>query len=510
MSDGRAQQCWYADDSAIAGSFETITKWFNKLLELGPAFGYLPEPTKSVLVVKPELLQQAEATFSHMGVAVTTGQRYLGGVIGTQAQKDTATELKVQTWSHHVERLSCVAVRYPQTAHSALSRSLQAEWDFCMRVTPTDQEIYQPLSHALREKFLPALFDAPLSAAEKDLKLLPTRHGGLGIRNPLRRAAAAHAASTEGTSVARESLCTGEGFNTADHQTQLRSALKLAREAQEATEIDVAQQARLVMEPNRRRVMDRHTEHKTSGWLTSVPSLANHTDLPSESFRDALHLRYGKTPPTLPPSCDGCGAGFTIDHALNCKKGGLIIQRHDEVRDVIGDLCSMAWGAASGKKEVVLREGDMDGTPGVRTDLLVRGVWQPQVMASFDLCVVNADASCYRNHNRTTASVLKQHETAKKAHHRLVAEDRRIHFTPLAVTVDGVWGREAGHFLKRLASTLCEREGWRGRGYSQVLGWIRARLSTALVRATARCLRGSRVPWRGLGCEDGAGMWRHD
>ena len=199
-----------------------------------------------------------------------------------------------------------------------------------------------------------------------------------------------------------------------------------------------------------------------------------------------------------------------VQHALNCKKGGLVIRRHDEVRDVLGDLCAQAWGNTAVKREVVLREGVNDRDPGVRTDLLVRGVWEPQVLASFDLCIINADAPCYRNANRSTASILKQHETAKKAHHRRVAEESRLHFTPLAVTVDGVWAREAVHFMRRLSSALVERDGWRGRSYSHIMGWVCARLSTVLVRATGQCLRGSRVSWRSLGCADGAGTWHND
>ena len=288
----------------------------------------------------------------------------------------------------------------------------------------------------------------------------------------------------------------------------MRSTLKDAREIQDDADQEVSQEACQALDPSRRRTVERHICNKTGGWLTAAVSTANQTDIAPQVFRDALHLRYGKTP-DLPATCDGCGSPFTVQHALNCKKGGLVIRRHDEVRDVIGDLCSAAWGNNAVKREVVLREEEPGGAPGVRTDLVVRGVWEPQVRASFDLCIINADAPCYRNANRSTASVLKQHETQKKAHHRQVTEDARMHFTPLAVTVDGVWGREALHFLKCLSSALVEKDGWRGRSYSHIMGWVRARLSTALVRATGQCLRGSRVPWRSLGCEDAAGTWAH-
>ena len=42
-----------------------------------------------------------------------------------------------------------------------------------------------------------------------------------------------------------------------------------------------------------------------------------------------------------------------------------------------------------------------------------------------------------------------------------------------------------------------------GKPYGKVMGWVRARLSFAILWATNRCVRGSRVMWRrGIGMED--------
>ena len=45
----------------------------------GPARGYFPEPTKSILVVSEKNVPRANAYFRGMGIKVVTGSRYLGG-----------------------------------------------------------------------------------------------------------------------------------------------------------------------------------------------------------------------------------------------------------------------------------------------------------------------------------------------------------------------------------------------------------------------------------------------
>jgi hypothetical protein len=41
------EQPWYADDAGAGGNFAEIRRYFRKLEEIGPNFGYFPEPSKS-------------------------------------------------------------------------------------------------------------------------------------------------------------------------------------------------------------------------------------------------------------------------------------------------------------------------------------------------------------------------------------------------------------------------------------------------------------------------------
>ena len=82
---------------------------------------------------------------------------------------------------------------------------------------------------------------------------------------------------------------------------------------------------------------------KTGAWLTVQPSTVNGTELGAQEWRDAAFLRYDLEPPDLPKHCDGCNAKFSICHALDCKRGGLVTARHNELRDGVADPASRAF-----------------------------------------------------------------------------------------------------------------------------------------------------------------------
>jgi hypothetical protein len=80
----------------------------------------------------------------------------------------------------------------------------------------------------------------------------------------------------------------------------------------------------------------------TGAWLTTMPSLLNGTELSADEFRDGARIRFGLSPTALPHRCDGCGERFTTEHAMSCRKGGLILQRHNDLAAEWGQLCGQA------------------------------------------------------------------------------------------------------------------------------------------------------------------------
>jgi len=78
-------------------------------------------------------------------------------------------------------------------------------------------------------------------------------------------------------------------------------------------------------------------------------------------------------------------------------KGSLIVQRHNEIKDAVGDLAAMVWGQV--RREPVVSDALVNQTgETLIADLSVRGVWLPQAEALFDVRIVDTDAQSYLNH----------------------------------------------------------------------------------------------------------------
>ena len=73
----------------------------------------------------------------------------------------------------------------------------------------------------------------------------------------------------------------------------------------------------------------------------------------------------------MPSHCDGCGSTFDLSHALDC-------QRHNEVRDALGDLVVLVCKDVI--CEPIVCEGS-DTAPTLIVNLEIRGVWLPQIEA---------------------------------------------------------------------------------------------------------------------------------
>ena len=76
---------------------------------------------------------------------------------------------------------------------------------------------------------------------------------------------------------------------------------------------------------------------------------------------------------------------FSVDHAMICKRGGVVIQRHNELRDLEAELLSMVCKDV--EVEPVLQELNRGANtaPDARLDIVARGFWERRRSAFFML-----------------------------------------------------------------------------------------------------------------------------
>ena len=116
--------------------------------------------------------------------------------------------------------------------------------------------------------------------------------------------------------------------------------------------------------------------------------------LNKQEFRDVLRLRYNMPLSELPCKCV-CGEKYADCHALSCKKGGFVVQRHDDVCNLLVSLI----GKVCINVEVEPQLQPLDNerfnlrsavtSPEARLDFKAGGVWSRGVTAFF-LCQSNA------------------------------------------------------------------------------------------------------------------------
>ena len=151
----------------------------------------------------------------------------------------------------------------------------------------------------------------------------------MGVRNPTESAKIAYITSRAGTRNIVDAIKGKAEFSLPDHNVLMSEAYgKHAHHLQQQDEVVLHSiLANSEINAKTRRAIQRAVEGKTSG-LTALSIAHHHFDLPATEFCDAPALRYNRPILKMPANCDGCGAASSLEHALDCKKGGLVTQRH--------------------------------------------------------------------------------------------------------------------------------------------------------------------------------------
>ena len=118
-------------------------------------------------------------------------------------------------------------------------------------------------------------------------------------------------------------------------------------------------------------------------------------------------MRYNKYIPDLPSICP-CGKPFDPYHAMECKKGGFIHARHDQMRNLEAALLSEVCNDVSIEPPLQPVTGEDES----RLDVKARGFYRHGQSAFFDIRVAHLNAASYKL--LPTHKILSRHENEKK------------------------------------------------------------------------------------------------
>ena len=86
LKEDDVKQIWYADDAAAGRKLSDMKTWWDRLVEIGPDYGYYPNASKTWLIVKEHKHSEAVPVFEGTEIVITTdGKRHLGAAIGTRS-----------------------------------------------------------------------------------------------------------------------------------------------------------------------------------------------------------------------------------------------------------------------------------------------------------------------------------------------------------------------------------------------------------------------------------------
>ncbi|KAL5266795.1 hypothetical protein ACHWQZ_G003996 [Mnemiopsis leidyi] len=479
------------------GKLLGILKWWNKLVDVGPRYGYFPNPNKCVLIVKSESMKdKANEIFGKLGIQITCrGQRHLGAIVGTQEYKEEYIREKVGEWKEDIKTLASIAKTEPQGAYSAMVFAIQHRWKFIQRTVPEISEFFEELEYEIHNTLLPALIGREISELEREIVALPVRLGGLGIPIPNKESKHEYEASRQITKSLKDVIISQKLLETCSKKSILDAKNLMKMLKGNRTKLAYNQLLEK-LDSSTKRALEMAKEKGASSWLTTLPLDWLGYTLNRQEFRDSIALRYNWKIKDMPAYC-GCGEENEIDHSLSCKKGGYVILRHNNIRDTTAKLLEEVCYDVQIEPRLIPINGESgevyDTARGniaenARLDVAARGVWSQYDRSFVDIRVTHPN--CLSNSGKSLQEIYEKHEKEKKEFY----ESRVIHvergnFTPLVFTTSGGMAPACQQFFKRVATMMADK---RGLTYQQIISYVRTRLRFAMLRSTLIAVRGFR------------------
>ena len=440
----------------------------------------------------PQLAHIAKEIFDGTGIKITEeGERHLGAVIGNAEFRKEYITNKVSSWIKDVEELAKIAVDEPQLAYSSYTKALSMRWCFVQRTIPNIREYFVPLEAAIRESLIPAILGRNITNLERQLFAIPVRLGGMGIQNPTLTSDTEFQNSSRVTRILTDLIIKQEQDLTNYDAASVAGEIIRSRAETDESMIVQLEEVKNLANNDLRRYIELAGEKGAGAWLNALPLQSTGYTLNKQQFRDAINLRYGWKIPGTPLYC-GCGAKNDLDHILNCKVGGYVTMRHNNLRDVEASLLREVCKDV--RVEPDLLPIGQSGTKSKKTaakarlDVSAVGIWSACERTFLDVRVMHPNSPSYRE--MTPEQLYEKHENEKKAaYNERILQIEKGSFTPLVFSTTGGMGPESIKFHKRVAELIAVK---RNEQYADVMNHIRTKLRFALLKSVLISIRGQR------------------
>ena len=323
---------------------------------------------------------------------------------------------------------------------------------------------------------------------------LGLRYGGLGLRSLALHACAAYIASISSSGFAdvdnqhlKYTVSTFNGLVSTQDTILIGSTVD-SPIPQKALSFKIdTEQFRALLDSsspaNKGRLLSASASHASS-WLSVVPSVELGLHLDPHEFCVGIRWWLGLDI-SRGLSCSLC-PNTALDllghHAVTCKKGGDVVTRHNQLRDVFVDFCHQAH---LGVHVEVGSNLTPDGSRSRPADVLVRD-WITGRFAVFDftvsspLSVASLNQTCITSGFAALSAETRKH----KANDPKCSELGWV-CVPLAVETYGNWGKEARDTFSRLATRLAIGSP---RSKSSCVYEVYSKLNLTLTRSIVRAI----------------------
>ncbi len=280
-----------------------------------------------------------------------------------------------------------------------------------------------------------------MSDIERRLLALPVRMGGLGVRNPVETSQNEYEASVQITKQLTDKICQqDQDVSTIDWNEvkTVKESMTLKRNLN----FKVEQEAIIKeLKDDQTRYIKAASEKGASVWLSALPLKKLGYALSKREFQDAIKLRYGWSIPDMPRYC-ACGKRNSTDHALDCKLGGFVHIRHNNIRDAEAKIMKeVAYDVkVEPQLQPVAKPSELangsNTADSARLDVSARGIFCSFENTFFDVRITNPNSPSQQDKN--LADIYKKHEKEKMtAYNDRILQVEKATFVPLVYITTG-------------------------------------------------------------------------